>query len=132
MNKGNLQVFTAILAAVPIVTGFIGLLGIYDPIYGDLSKSNNILLDSNLRFFSGVWLGLGILLVSIIKAIDTNATIFRFVWGCIFLGGVGRLLSMIFVGIPPIPFVGFTILEILGAPVFIYWQNRIALKVISN
>ncbi len=128
MNKRNLQVFTVILAAVPIVTGVIGLLGIYDPIYGDLSKSNNILLDSNLRFFSGVWIGLGILLISIIKAIDTNTTIFRFVWGCIFLGGVGRLLSMIFVGIPPIPFVGFTILEILGAPVFIYWQNRIALK----
>jgi hypothetical protein len=29
-------------------------------------------------------------------------------------------------GVPPLPFVGFTILEIIGAPLFIYWQQRVA------
>ena len=127
MTKRKLQIITFILALVPTITGLIGLAGINDPIYGDLSKSNNILLDSNLRFFSGVWLGLGITLFSILKTIDTQTQIFRIIWGCIFLGGLGRLLSIIFIGSPPIPFIGFTILEIIGAPVFIYWQNRIKL-----
>jgi hypothetical protein len=37
----------------------------------------------------------------------------------IFCGGVGRLISLLFVGMPPAPFVGFIILEIVGAPLFI-------------
>jgi Domain of unknown function (DUF4345) len=126
MNKRNLQIITFILAIVPTITGLIGLTGISDPIYGELSKSNNILLDSNLRFFSGVWLGLGIALFSIIKTIDKQTQVFRIIWGCIFLGGFGRLLSIMFLHIPPLSFTGFTILEIVGAPFFIYWQNKIS------
>jgi hypothetical protein len=132
MNKRNLQIITFILALVPTTTGLIGLTGINDPVYGDLSKSNNILLDSNLRFFSGIWLGLGIVLFSIIKTIDTQTQIFRIVWGCIFLGGLGRLLSIIFIGTPPIPFICFTILEIVGAPVFIYWQQKIKINFLNK
>jgi Domain of unknown function (DUF4345) len=127
MNKRNLQIITAILALVPTITGLIGLMGVNDPIYGDLAKADaNILLDSNLRFFSGVWLGLGIALFSIIKTIDAQTQIFRIIWGCIFLGGIGRLLSMIVAGVPPVPFIGFTALEIIGAPFFVYWQSKIA------
>ena len=126
MNKRNLQIITFILALIPTITGLIGLTGINDPLYGELSKTKNILLDSNLRFFSGVWLGVGIALFSIIKTIDTQTQIFRIIWGCIFLGGLGRLLSIIFIGVSPIPFIGFTILEIVGAPFFIYWQNKIS------
>jgi Domain of unknown function (DUF4345) len=126
MNKRNLQIITFILALVPTITGLIGLLGIHDPIYGELSKSNNVLLDSNLRFFSGVWLGLGIALFSIIKNIDAQTQLFRIIWSCIFLGGLGRFLSIIFIETPPLPFIGFTILEIAGAPFFIYWQQRIS------
>ena len=43
----------------------------------------------------------------------------------IFIGGVGRIVSMLFVGLPPAPFIGFTILEIVGAPIFVMWQRRI-------
>jgi hypothetical protein len=128
MTKKNLQRLTFILALVPIVTGLIGFMGINDPIYGKMPKPDNILLDSNLRFFSGVWLGLGIALLSIIRHIDTETQIFRIVWGCIFLGGIGRLLSIIFIGTPPTPFIGFTLLEILGAPLFVYWQNKISVQ----
>lgn len=126
MNKRNLQIITFILALVPTITGLIGFAGVNDPLYGELSNSKNILLDSNLRFFSGVWLGLGITLFTITKTIDTQTQIFRIIWCCIFLGGIGRLLSIIFIGTPPIPFIAFTILEIVGAPFFIYWQKRIS------
>jgi hypothetical protein len=44
----------------------------------------------------------------------------------IFLGGVGRLISMLLRALPPIPFIGFTILEIAGAPIFVLWQARLA------
>jgi hypothetical protein len=47
----------------------------------------------------------------------------------VFAGGIGRLLSMLLVGSPPVPFIGFTILEIVGAPIFISWQARLAKQV---
>jgi len=128
MNKKKLQIISVILALIPTITGFIGLTGINDPIYEKISKPNNILLDSNLRFFSGVWLGLGIAFFTIVRRIETETKIFRVVWCCIFFGGIGRLLSIIFIGIPPSPFIGFTVLEVVGAPFFIFWQNMIAVK----
>jgi hypothetical protein len=30
------------------------------------------------------------------------------------------------VGAPPLPFVAVTVLEIVGAPVFVLWQHRVA------
>jgi Domain of unknown function (DUF4345) len=57
---------------------------------------------------------------------DTQTVLFRAIWFMIFCGGVGRLVSLMLVGMPPVPFVGFIVLEIVGAPLFIWWQVRIA------
>lgn len=43
----------------------------------------------------------------------------------IFLGGAGRLLSLSLTGMPVAPFVGFALLEVLGAPLFVWWQARV-------
>ena len=42
-----------------------------------------------------------------------------------FLGGIGRLISMILVGMPPVPFIAFTGFEIFGAPVFLYGYPQV-------
>ncbi len=126
MNKRPLQVLTAILGAVPLLTGFVGLFGLSDPIYASANLPANALLDSNLRFLSGVWLGLGLAVMWLVPRIDSQTVLFRVLWGMIFLGGVGRLLSMFFVGWPPAPFIAFTVLEIVGAPIFIAWQARLS------
>ncbi len=125
MNKRPLQILTAILGMVPILTGIIGLFGLSDPIYASAGLPANALLDSNLRFLSGVWLGLGLTVIWLIPRIETQTVLFRVLWGMIFLGGVGRLLSMLFLGWPPIPFIAFTVLEIVGAPIFVAWQARL-------
>lgn len=126
MSKRVLQVVTAILGLVPLVTGVITMLGVKDPLYASLGLPSAPLLDSNLRFFGGVWLGLGVAILWLVPAIEKQGVLFRFIWGAIFFGGIGRLLSIVFVGPPPIPFIGFTVLEIVGAPLFIYWQHRVA------
>jgi hypothetical protein len=36
------------------------------------------------------------------------------------------LISLLLMGMPPAPFIGFIVLEIIGAPFFIWWQARIA------
>jgi Domain of unknown function (DUF4345) len=131
MNKRNLQIATAILALVPIVTGLVGLTGLSDPLYAALNLPHDATLDSNLRFYSGVWLGVGLAAAWTVPRIDRETTLFRALWIMIFLGGVGRLLSLAITGMPLPPFVGFTALEILGAPFFVWWQGRVA-KVLNT
>ena len=126
MGKRLLQIATALLGLVPLLTGLITMLGVHDPLYSAAGIPALPVLDSNLRFFGGVWLGLGIAILWLVPRIETETVLFRAIWSAIFLGGAGRLLSILLIGTPPIPFVGFTALELIGAPLFIYWQHRVA------
>jgi hypothetical protein len=126
IGRRSLQMVTATLAIIPVVTGWIGLSGLRDPLYGASGIDQNVLLDGNLRFFSGVWLGLGCALFWLIPSIEKQTVLFRVIWGAIFVGGIGRCLSMLFLALPPAPFIAFTLLEVNGAPLFILWQARVA------
>ena len=126
MSKRHLQVSTALLGAVPVVTGVIAMMGLHDPLYDTLQLPHDATLDSNLRFFGGVWLGLGLSVWWMVPRLTLQTALFRAVWVMIGLGGVGRLLSMLLVGTPSLAFVGFTLLEIAGAPLFIWWQHRVS------
>ena len=126
MNKRPLQIAMCALGAIPVITGVRTMLGLSDPIYASAGIPANALLDSNLRFFGGLWLVLGLAVYWLVPRIESETTLFRALWLMIFMGGVGRVISMIFLGLPPLPFVGFTVLEIVGAPAFIYWQSRIS------
>jgi len=125
-GRRALQAVSAVLGIIPEVTGLVGLRGLEDPLYAPVTTPNAILLDTNLRFFSGLWLGLGVALLWLIPSIERQTVLFRVIWGAIFVGGIGRLLSMVMAGTPPAPFVFLTLLEIVGAPLFIYWQHRVA------
>lgn len=126
MSKRKLQVATAILAAVPTITGLLGMSGLGDPLYASLNLPSDATLDSNLRFYSGVWLGVGLAAFWLLPRIEHETHLFRALWLMIFIGGLGRLISLLMVGLPFAPFVGFTLLEILGAPLFVYWQQQVA------
>jgi hypothetical protein len=126
MSRRLLQVVTAILSLIPIVTGIITMAGVADPLYASLDLPRSPLLDSNLRFLGGIWLGLGLAMLYLVPSIERQTVLFRALWGAVFLGGIGRALSALLIGLPPVPFIGFTALEIVGAPLFIFWQKRVA------
>ena len=52
--------------------------------------------------------------------------LFRVLWVMTFIGGIGRLVSNISLGRPRNPFVAFTAIEIVGAPLFFWWQFKVA------
>jgi hypothetical protein len=114
------------LGAVPVATGVLTMLGLSDPIYSSAGIPANALLDSNLRFFGGLWLVLGLAVYWLVPRIGEQTALFRVLWLMIFAGGIGRLVSMVFLGLPPLPFVAFTVLEVVGAPAFIVWQSRLS------
>jgi hypothetical protein len=124
MSRRLLQVTMGLLGVIPVVTGVLTMMGLADPIYAADGVPANALLDSNLRFLGGLWLVAGLAMIWLIPRIDRETVLFRALWLMVFAGGVGRLLSMAFVGLPPWPFIGFTLLEIAGAPCFIAWQAR--------
>ncbi|MPV59432.1 hypothetical protein CFB46_20540 [Burkholderia sp. HI2761] len=128
MSKRALQAATAVLALVPSITGVFGMMGISDPLYASLGIAlpANATLDGNLRFYAGVWLGLGLAAFSVIPRIELEGRLFATLWTMIFIGGIGRLVSVAALGVPWLPFVGFTVLEVVGAPLFIAWQRRVA------
>lgn len=126
MNKRPLQIAMCALGVIPVVTGFLTMLGLSDPIYSSAGIPANALLDSNLRFFGGLWLVLGLAVYWVVPRIEKEVALFRVLWLMIFAGGIGRLISMLVLGQPPLPFVGFTILEIVGAPAFIVWHSRLS------
>lgn len=125
MSRKTFQIFLVILGLVPTITGILTMMGINDPLFADLNLPHSALLDSDLRFLGGVWLGLGITVLATVREVEKHFALYRILWGMIFLGGIGRLISMFVIGLPPVPFIGFTVLEILGAPIFVYWHAKI-------
>ena len=93
MSRRLLQVATAILSLIPIATGIITMTGVDDPLYAALDLPRSPLLDSNLRFFGGVWLGLGLAMLYLVPSIERQTVLFQALWGAVFLGGIGRALS---------------------------------------
>jgi hypothetical protein len=71
-------------------------------------------------------LGLGLALLWMLPSIERQTALFRAVWICALLGGIGRLISVAAVGSPSHLLVAFTLVEVIGAPVLIYWQHRLA------
>ncbi len=126
MSRRRLQIALGLLGVIPVVTGVLTMMGLSDPIYAAAGLPVHPLLDSNLRFLGGLWLVSGLAMFWLVPRIERETTLFRTLWLMVFAGGIGRLLSMVFVGLPPWPFVGFTLLEIAGAPLFIAWQARLA------
>jgi hypothetical protein len=126
MSRRLLQAANAAIGIATVVLGSIQLaLGVASPVYGDLVLPSSPALDSNLRFFGGLGLGLGLILLWTLPRIERQTTVFGAVWACTFGGGVGRALSWLAIGTPPAPMAAFTLVEVVGAPLMILWQRRL-------
>lgn len=133
MSRKALQAVNLILALG--TTGLAGmslLFGAGSPVYGTTSVPESAALDSNLRFMGGLGLGLGLALVWITPAIERHTAIFRLVWLCALLGGIGRLVSLAVTGTPPLPMIVFAAIEVPGVPALIYWQSAVSARMRMN
>ncbi len=127
-SRKLLQIVLSILVLLPIgfgITGtFLGLRG-FSWIFGlpiDTIEPN---LDSDFRFLAAVFFGIGMIIAWIIPHIEKQTAIFRIVTGAIFLGGIGRLISVFTVGYPTMLTWILIVIELV-APLFMWWQWTIA------
>lgn len=132
MSRLLLQIINGIVGLATVGLGTVQVLfGVGSPLYAAANLPQFPILDSNLRFFGGMGLGLGVVLLWLLPSIERRTLLFRVVWLCAFSGGVGRLISWPVVGSPSELLIGFTILEVVGAPLLVYWQYRLAVSAVT-
>src|SRR5579863_990644 len=98
MNERRLlQTAVGLGCLVPIVGGGIGVFhGLAMLGTGTASAS----ADSHFRYLSGLLLGIGLGFLSTVPNIEARSGRFRLLAAIVFLGGLGRLLSLVLTGAP--------------------------------
>jgi hypothetical protein len=125
VSRKMLQSVMATLAAAPLLSGIIGLSGIHNPLFSGGIPAD-LLLDTNLRFLNGMSIATALSFYFILPVIEKETFACRVICSAIFLGGIGRCISIYDLGLPPTPVLFFLILELIFPLLIIYWQSRLA------
>ena len=133
-SKLALQVIVGILGVIPLIAG--GREWLFGP--GHIDRLNGTQLDftasldSEFRFLAAFWLGAGLIIYWIIPRIQKETTVFTVIGSMIFLGGLGRVLSIIEKGWPDQEIRYVMILELVAVPLLIIWQRAVARRYNSS
>lgn len=122
--RRSLQIAVAILALVPVGTGLAGVL--LGPTMVDAVQS--VPLDSHYRYLSGLLLAIGLGFWSCVPNIAQNTGRFRLLTAIVFVGGLGRAVSLETVGLPDVPMLFGLIMELVVTPLLCLWQGLDARK----
>ena len=123
-GRRGLQITLGALAAVPFTSGLAGaLVGPTSlPDAGAVSPS----VESEYRYAHAIYAAAAPLIWSAVPQIERKGALVRGVSGALFLGGAVRLLAWRSTGRPHPALVGATALELLGPPLLVAWQRRVA------
>jgi len=135
---GAFRAVLFVLAVIPLLTGALDLvLGLQAValIGAQLSPEGfrDPLLNGQFRFLSAIWFGFGVLLLVCLSDINKYSSLLRGSLAIVFLGGVGRVASLIQFGFPTgtqgVAFVvAVAAIEIIGMPFLLWWHSRVAAK----
>lgn len=125
-EKRALQLTIFIAAIVPICAGFGGIF-LGSSLFGDMSS---VSLESHFKYLSGLLFAIGLIFWSLIPKIEDKTKIVRILTLIVFMSGLSRLYSAIFVS-PPTDEILFALcLELIITPLICLWQNRISKLII--
>ncbi|MDX6556217.1 MAG: hypothetical protein QOD86_2412 [Miltoncostaeaceae bacterium] len=112
-----------VLALVPMITGAASAVAgaAIIPDAGAVSAS----VESELRFFSVWWVGLGLYLWSLAPRVHERGRELRVACALLFAGGLARLWAIADAGRPATTFVVLMAIELVIAPLLVLWQSRI-------
>ncbi len=127
MERRTLQIILAVLSLIPLIG--LGITWIVGPRYFFHSSGGDVpnALDNQFRYLAGVYAGAvtGTLWWAIPRIEERGAAV-RLAAGAVFLGGLGRCISLATVGHPGDPaMMGGLVLELGVVPLLVLWQRRI-------
>lgn len=125
MERRLLQLAVALGCIVPLAAGGAGIVN--GPVFlhgvgADVPPD----LDSHFRYLSGLLLATGIGFATCIPDIERRTARFRLLACLVFVGGLGRLLSLLSIGMPGDGHVFGLAMELGAVPLLVLWQARVA------
>ncbi|WP_104524290.1 DUF4345 domain-containing protein [Blastococcus atacamensis] len=126
-GRRGLQITMGALAAIPLASGLTGaLLG---PASLDTTgRPAHPDVESEYRYTHAIYAAVAPLIWSALPRVEREGTLVRVVSGALFLGGAARLLAWRKAGQPHLALVGGAALELLGTPLLVAWQHRVATR----
>ncbi|CAL9675664.1 hypothetical protein SUDANB105_07863 [Streptomyces sp. enrichment culture] len=122
--RRSLQTVLVLLGLFVLGTGVLDVVAGPAALPGHPEVSTTV--DSNYRFFAGVWSMLGLVLLGLARRVQTNGPGLRVVFAAVFLGGLARLVSFLTVGAPHPLHTAFIGVELLLPPLLLVWHSRVA------
>ena len=83
-------------------------------------------LDSQIRYLSGLLLGIGLAYWEAIPTIERQTARIRLLTLIVVLAGVMRLVGILFVAVPDVPMILTPGMELVVTPLIYLWQARVA------
>jgi hypothetical protein len=127
MERRLLQAAVALGCVVPLLAGGSGMIegpGFLSGVGSEVPAD----LDSHFRYLSGLLLAIGLAFASCIPGIERKTARFRLLALLVFVGGLGRLLGLISVGVPGTGHVFGLAMELGTVPLLVLWQGRVAAR----
>jgi hypothetical protein len=125
IERRLLQLAVGLGCVVPLLAGGAGMVrgpaflhGVAPDVPADL--------DSHFRYLSGLLLAIGLGFASCIPGIERNTARFRLLAFLVFVGGLGRLISLASVGPPGGGHLFGLAMELGAVPLLVLWQARVA------
>jgi hypothetical protein len=125
MEKRLLQWVVGLACLVPLATGAVGIMHGPEMIHG-VGDAVPADLDSHFRYLSGLLLGLGLAFAACIPGIEGKTAPFRLLAFLVFVGGLGRLHSLVSAGMPGPGHLFGLAMELGAVPLLVLWQARVA------
>jgi uncharacterized membrane protein YfcA len=123
IERQALRATICVACLVPIGAGGAGIL--FGPHMAH-SAAETADIDSHFRYLSGLLLAIGLGFASTVPRIERQGARFRLLACIVVLGGIGRGISLLAVGVPSPVMVAALAMELLVTPGLVLWQRRLA------
>jgi hypothetical protein len=124
IEKRILQAIVAIACLVPLSVG--GQSIVHGPGFLGHAAVIPVDLDSQFRYISGIFFGVGVAFASCIPNLEANGPRFRLLGALVICGGLSRLVSLIAVGPPTFGHLFGFCMELGVVPLLMLWQATFA------
>lgn len=115
----------AVLGLIPVATGVLGV--VLGPVLGPTTPVVPVPVASEYRFLSVIWLAFGLQLWWSLRRPGERATVTRAALLVIFVGGLGRALSLARDGYPGPALTVALVIELAAVPALLLWHLRVVL-----